>query len=31
MKLLLDYIRSWFMNRPVAETAKEEENYYLIN
>jgi hypothetical protein len=31
MKLLLEYIRNWFMNNPVTETEKEEENYYLIN
>jgi hypothetical protein len=31
MKLLIEYIRSWFMNRPVTEIEKEEENYYLIN
>ena len=31
MKLLLDYIRSWFMNKPLEETGKEEENFYLIN
>ncbi len=31
MKLLLDYIRSWFMNKPLAETEKEEENFYLIH
>jgi hypothetical protein len=31
MKLLFDYIRSWFTNKPVAETGKEEENFYLIH
>lgn len=31
MKLLLDYIRSWFMNKPVTGTNSEEENFYLIN
>ena len=31
MKLLLDYIRSWFMNKTLAETGKEEENFYLIH
>jgi hypothetical protein len=31
MKLLLDYIRNWFMSRPVTETEKEEQNYYLIH
>jgi hypothetical protein len=31
MKLLLEYIRNWFINRPVAETEKSEENFYLIN
>jgi hypothetical protein len=29
MKILLDYIRSWFISKPIAET--EEENYFLIN
>ena len=31
MKLLLDYIRNWFMSKPLAETEKEEENFYLIH
>jgi hypothetical protein len=31
MKLLLDYIRSFFMNKPVTESDNEEENFYLIN
>jgi hypothetical protein len=31
MKRLLDYIRRWFMNKPVTEVDKEEENFYLIN
>jgi hypothetical protein len=31
MKILLDYIRSWFISKPIAETEKEEENYFLIN
>jgi hypothetical protein len=31
MKLLLDYIRNWFMGKPLAETEKEEENFYLIH
>ena len=31
MKLLLDYIRSWFITKPLTETVKEEENFYLIN
>jgi len=31
MKLLLDYIRNWFMSKPLAEIENEEENYYLIH
>jgi hypothetical protein len=31
MKLLLDYIRSWFVTKPVTDSDKEEENFYLIN
>ncbi len=30
MKLLFEYIRNWFM-KPLAETGKEEENFYLIH
>ena len=31
MKLLLDYIRNWFMGKSLAEIEKEEENFYLIH
>jgi hypothetical protein len=31
MKLLLDYIRNWFMGKTLEETEKEEENFYLIH
>ena len=31
MKLLFDYIRNWFLNKPLTETGKEEENFYLIH
>ena len=31
MKVLFDYIRSWFMSKPLAETEKEEQNFYLIH
>jgi hypothetical protein len=31
MKLLLDYIRSWFVSKPVEENGKEEQNFYLIH
>ncbi len=31
MKIIIDYIRNWFFRKPVAETEKEEENYFLIH
>jgi hypothetical protein len=31
MKLLIDYIRSWFVSKSVAESGKEEQNFYLIH
>jgi hypothetical protein len=31
MKFLIDYIRNLFIRKPIAETGKEEENYFLIH
>ncbi len=31
MKILIDYIRSWFISKAIGDEYKEEENFFLIN
>lgn len=31
MKILFDYIRSWFIGKSVVDEYKEAENFFLIN